>query len=685
MPQPAEAMAHMMLWFLLPAAATPLSVAAAAGAVAPSPSPAAPRRADCHRCGDVDVPYTFGIGDPTCNYNLNPPRLHTGTIELLDISLEVGEMRVLGPLRGQLLISTTRNEFTATGCSTFALLSSSSYYTSCISYWCTGLGCCQISIPGNLTDIQVSWGEYRAKTNSTRAAWNPCSYGFIAEKNWYEFRRKDLVKFVREIGNRNMTQKVPLVLDWAIRDDESCPPSLTKNDGVFEQPKASPCVSPNSHCVNASQGPGYLCNCSKGYTGNHPYVNNGCKNINECELRKLDPIRYEELCCCGHGSTCVDTDDGKSERGCEPIFPDYAIGVVANKRNKNQIYFATKACLFNTNFTTSHLFILFLHDFFYDIDIKRFFDKNGGVLKGVGITIFTQAQLKKITNGYEEAIGQGAFGKVYKGTVNTIHGTECVAVKRASVRVGALPQAEFVNEITFQFKISHPNLSRLVGCCLETDVPMLFFEFVPKGSLYDILHDHPQQELSLKQRLDIALGSAKGLEYMHCQGGQNHYHIHGDVNLSSPQTSLQIILCLKSLTLGHPRFMSTNSKYVRSVSCDMNYIDPVYFQTECFTMKSDVYSFGVVLLELITRKKLKYDNTCLTVDFKKSYKDEAKRRNIYDTDIISGNNHGDQSSIQCLDKVAALAVRCLSGFVDERLTMAEVVEELENIKENFHL
>jgi len=92
----------------------------------------------------------------------------------------------------------------------------------------------------------------------------------------YKFQREDLVRnnsFLKKTGNRDVTE-VPLVLDWAING--SCPPR-TENDALLglEEPTATACVSANSHCVNASQGTGYLCNCTKGYSGN-PYVNGGC-------------------------------------------------------------------------------------------------------------------------------------------------------------------------------------------------------------------------------------------------------------------------------------------------------------------------------------------------------------------------------------------------------------------------
>jgi len=229
---------------------------------------------------------------------------------------------------------------------------------------------------------------------------------------------------------------------------------------------------------------------------------------------------------------------------------------------------------------------------------RRFFDKNGGdILKSMGINIFTEGQLKKITNGYKNSIGEVAFGKVYRGITGD---AQQVAVKCSTAKGEVLPQEEFVNEITFQFRINHANLVRLVGCCLETDVPMLVLEFVPRGSLYSVLHGTGKMHLlSLPVRLNIAIGSAEALAYMHSHGGYNH--VHGDVK--SGNILVDDNLTPKVSDFGSAKLVSVASRYSKwCVSGDMSYIGPIYIKSGRFTKKSDVYSFGVVLLELVTRK-----------------------------------------------------------------------------------
>ncbi|KAJ1256037.1 hypothetical protein BS78_K099900 [Paspalum vaginatum] len=560
------------------------------------------------KCGNLSIPYPFGTdGDHgncswhglfslTCDKRFGPPRLYTGNVSVLSISLEAGEMVVAGSYsqicpnyssssngrsagsathNTPFLISAARNEFTANGCNTEAYLQGRedwSYYTGCITYCvsleeaaqdgeeCAGLGCCQTSISGNLTVMEVTWRDPTPVQGSSNPSSSndisTCSYAFIAEKGWQDIGSDDGAdNFTTRYGETTDQKPIRVVLDWAIRDDGSCLLSADKG-ATPESATASACVSDHSHCVNATQGDGYLCNCSQGYTGN-PYVANGCKNINECELGTYS---------CGSASTCHDRPgdyvckckfgykgNGKSEKGCQPIVPVYAFAIIATSVS------VLLAC-----------FMIF--------EIKKrkqriFFDKNGGeILERMGINIFTERQMKKITNRHSTPIGEGAFGKVFFGIIGRAD-EKRVAVKCATLKAETLPKEEFVNEITFQFRVSHENLVRLVGCCLETPVPMLVFEFVPNGSLYNMLHGGTKRtcELPLLTRLEIAIGSAEALSYMHSHGGN---HVHGDVK--SGNILLDQNLTPKVSDFGSSKLVSVAGMYSKwCVSGDMSYIDPV--------------------------------------------------------------------------------------------------------------
>ncbi|CAO2142970.1 unnamed protein product [Urochloa humidicola] len=259
-----------------------------------------------------------------------------------------------------------------------------------------------------------------------------------------------------------------------------------------------------------------------------------------------------------------------------------------------------------------------------------------------------------------------------------------VAVKRSIIADNELPRRDnfqlgddIVNEITFQFGNSHPNLVRLVGCCLETNIPVLVFEFIPNGSLYILLHVATHKVLALPTRLKIAIGSAEALAYIHSHG--DHGYIHGDIK--SANILLDDNLVPKVSDFGSSKILSID-RYAMAVAADMSYVDPVYMKTERFVKKSDVYSFGMVLLELITRKTVKYGENrshSLPMDFLKSCREKGNGKEMYDKDILSHDGTQCHHCIECLDKIGDLTVRCLKEDVDERPTMEQVVNELTQV------
>ncbi|XP_061970329.1 probable receptor-like protein kinase At5g24010 [Populus nigra] len=197
-------------------------------------------------------------------------------------------------------------------------------------------------------------------------------------------------------------------------------------------------------------------------------------------------------------------------------------------------------------------------------------------------------------------IGEGGFGKVYKGTLET--GMK-VAVKRSDSSHGqGLP--EFRTEVMVLSKIQHRHLVSLVGYCDEGWEMILVFEFMEKGTLRDHLYSTKEclknpsakTELTWKQRLEICIGSAKGLHYLHTgpDGGIFHRDVKStNILLDEHYVAKVADFGLSQQGMPDPDHISMGFKGT------FGYLDPEYFRTFQLTNKSDVYSFGVVLLEVL--------------------------------------------------------------------------------------
>jgi serine/threonine protein kinase len=310
--------------------------------------------------------------------------------------------------------------------------------------------------------------------------------------------------------------------------------------------------------------------------------------------------------------------------------------------------------------------------------LRAFFERNGGPLLASinNIKIYTKKELDHITRNYSKVIGKGSLGEVYEGTTND---NQIVAVKKLSTPVPhtsiypefkkfwEIRMKEFANEIKIQAEIKHKNILRLLGCCLEVEIPMLVYEFAPKGSLCDVLHG-TRLPLPRQTRLDIAAESAAALEYMHLSVAPKIFH--GDVK--SGNILLDENFMPKVSDFGTSKLLSIEKMYAESVTAiaDPEYLDPVYARG-LLNEKSDVYSYGIVLLELITRKKPSYAGKN---SLKMNFTDE-KAREMYDEEIAFP-----AQNIELLHKVGRVAIDCLAEQMDDRPSMKQVALSLESIR-----
>ncbi|KAF8036478.1 hypothetical protein BT93_C2257 [Corymbia citriodora subsp. variegata] len=211
---------------------------------------------------------------------------------------------------------------------------------------------------------------------------------------------------------------------------------------------------------------------------------------------------------------------------------------------------------------------------------------------------FTFDQVQEFTGGFSEAnlLGQGGFGHVYRGVLST---GELVAVKRQK-EGSKQGEREFLTEIEIISRVHHKHVVSLNGYCTTRSERMLVYELVPNNSLEYHLHGEGRPTLDWPTRLKIALGSAKGLAYLH-----EDCHpkiIHRDIKAANILVDNEFEA--KIADFGLAKCTSESISHVSTlVKGTIGYLAPEYFSSGKLTDKSDIFSFGVVLLELITGRK----------------------------------------------------------------------------------
>ena len=315
---------------------------------------------------------------------------------------------------------------------------------------------------------------------------------------------------------------------------------------------------------------------------------------------------------------------------------------------------------------------------------EKFFQQNGGLMlqqqlsrqegSDETIKIFTAGELEKATNKYDESniVGRGGYGTVYKGTLTN---GRIVAVKKSKM-IDKSQIEQFINEVLVLSQINHRNVVKLLGCCLETEVPLLVYEFITNGTLFNYIHgERKASTISWEVRLRIATETAGVLSYLH--SATSTPIIHRDVK--STNILLDDNYTAKVSDFGASRLVPLDQAQLSTlVQGTLGYLDPEYLLTSQLTEKSDVYSFGVVFVELLTGEKaLSFDRSeeerSLAMYFLSSWKDDNLFQ-VLDKHIVNGEN------IEQLREAANLAKRCLRLKGDERPTMKEVSMELERIK-----
>ncbi|XP_074343195.1 wall-associated receptor kinase-like 17 [Apium graveolens] len=316
---------------------------------------------------------------------------------------------------------------------------------------------------------------------------------------------------------------------------------------------------------------------------------------------------------------------------------------------------------------------------------EEFFRRNGGLLlrqqvsssQGTVETIklFTTKELEKATDRYnvDRIVGQGGQGTVYKGMLT---GGRIVAVKKSRIEDESKLK-HFINEVVILSQINHRNIVKLHGCCLQTEIPLPVYEFIPNGTLMQYIHEENEFfSLTWNVRLHVATEVAGALYYLHCVASNPIYHR----DIKSTNILLDDKYRAKVADFGISKSISIDQTHLTTrVQGTVGYLDPEYFQSSQFTDKSDVYSFGVVLVELLTGHKpilaarLDDEARSLATLFL-SAMEENRLLDIIDSRI---SNEGKKEEMIAF---ANIAYRCLNLNGRRRPTMKQVVVALESIR-----
>ncbi|KAG7982735.1 hypothetical protein I3843_04G067900 [Carya illinoinensis] len=510
---------------------------------------------------------------------------------------------------------------------------------------CNATNCCQTTIPylqafSTTIEPKLSSSPYNGSSE--------CKYAFLVDQNWFE----------TNFAEPNSNKSVPVVLEWGLDNTSFYSLPTMKNTTASEYKNSTyNCGWWQILRINFIVR---TCFCQRGYRGN-PYLPGGCEDINECASPDLN--------------TCT------LDTRCENTEGFYRC--VAAKNTKLSI-------IIGVSTSVGVLFLIFSGWGSYKgikkrMMIKRkekFFKQNGGLLleqqlstnNNVNIEntkLFNSKELEKATNHFsvDRIIGHGGQGTVYKGMLAD---GRIVAIKKSMVIDEEKLQA-FINEVVILSQINHRNVVKLLGCCLETEVPLLVYEFIPNRTLAEYLNGQNEEfPPTWDMRLRIAIEVAGALFYLHSAASSPIYHR----DIKSTNILLDETYRAKVADFGISRSVAIEQTHLSTlVQGTFGYVDPEYFRSGQFTDKSDVYSFGVVLAELLTGEKAisstgSRDIKSLAAFFVSSVEGN-NLFNILDNQVLK------ETEKEKIIAVANLAKRCLNLKGKKRPTMREVAMELE--------
>ncbi|XP_023551881.1 probable serine/threonine-protein kinase PIX13 [Cucurbita pepo subsp. pepo] len=313
---------------------------------------------------------------------------------------------------------------------------------------------------------------------------------------------------------------------------------------------------------------------------------------------------------------------------------------------------------------------------------------NGKILDQPNLKEFSFAELKLVTKNFrpESLIGQGGFGKVYKGWVDekTLAPSKSnsgmvIAIKKLNTE-SVQGFQEWQAEVNFLGRLNHPNLVKLLGFCWDDEELLLAYEFMPRGSLENHLFGRRSsiEPLSWERRLKIAIGAARGLAFLHSAEKEVIYR---DFKASNILLDMDYNSKISDFGLARLGPAGERSHVTTRIMGTYGYVAPEYVSTGHLYVKSDVYGFGVVLLEIMTGLRAhdpnrSYEQRNLVEWAKPRLEKKKKIKRLMDARIEG------QYSLRAAALVGDLTLKCLETDPRKRPSMQEVLEALEQVEES---
>ncbi|GKB87041.1 leaf rust 10 disease-resistance locus receptor-like protein kinase-like 2.4 protein [Tanacetum coccineum] len=290
---------------------------------------------------------------------------------------------------------------------------------------------------------------------------------------------------------------------------------------------------------------------------------------------------------------------------------------------------------------------------------------------------FKYSEIKKMTNSFQEKLGQGGYGSVYKGY---LPGGQLVAVKLLSEATG--DGNDFINEVASISRTSHVNIVTLLGFCIEGKKRALMYEFMPNGSLDKFLRSD-SSPLDWNTLFLIAKGIARGLEYLH--RGCNTRIVHFDIKPHNVLLDEEFVPKISDFGLAKLCKRKESIVSVTGARGTAGYMAPELF-VKSFggaSHKSDVYSYGMMVLEMTGARKNK--NTANLTSASEAYFPESIYKQVEAGDSLGVDRVTTEEEEELARKLVTVSLWCIQSDPSDRPSISRVVEMLEGNSESLQV